>query len=214
MEIFQGLHAFIWRDTRANNCNTYLIDGSKKIIIDPGHTHLFTQVDYELARMSTKVDDIDVVIATHGHPDHFEAAERFIGSARFAMGHDEYLLIREVLGKYMEIPEPDFFLEEGDLVIDDETFEVIVTPGHTPGEICLYWPEKKVLFSGDVVFRESIGRSDFPGGDGGKLKESIQRLAALDVEYLLPGHGEVISGKDAVEKNFEMIERAWFSYLG
>jgi len=214
MEVFGGLHAFVWRDTRANNCNTYLIDGSKKIVIDPGHAHLFTQIDYELARLSLTVDDIDVVIATHGHPDHFEAAGRFAGSARFAMGHDEYWLVKEFLGRYMEIPEPDFFLQEGDLTIGDETFEIIATPGHTPGEICIYWPRKKVLFSGDVVFKGSIGRSDLPGGDGRQLKASIEILAQLDVEYLLPGHGEVISGKDAVEQNFEMIEQAWFSYLG
>jgi len=214
MEVFQGLHAFIWSDRRSNNCNTYFINGSKKIIVDPGHSHLFTQVDYELARITVKVDEIDVVIATHGHPDHFEAATRFPATARFAMGRDEYTLLKQVLGKYMEIPEPDFFLQEGDVTIGDETFQIIPTPGHTPGEISIYWPEKKALFSGDVVFRESIGRTDLPGGDGKQLKESIKKLALLDVEHLLPGHGDVISGKDAVEKNFKMIEQAWFSYLG
>lgn len=213
MEVFKGLHAFIWRDIRINNCNTYLIDGSKKIIIDPGHSHLFRQVDYELARLFIKVDDIDVVIVTHGHPDHFEAAVSFPDTAKFAMGSDEYTLIKQVLGNYMEIPEPDFFLQEGDVTIGDETFQIIPTPGHTPGEICIYWPDKKTLFTGDVVFRESIGRTDLPGGDGAKLKNSIKNLALLDVEHLMPGHGEVISGKDTVEKNFELIERTWFSYL-
>ncbi len=214
MEVFQGLHAFIWSDSRTNNCNTYFIDGSKKIIVDPGHSHLFTQVDYELARITVKVDEIDVVIATHGHPDHFEAATRFPDAVKFAMGRDEYTLLKQVLGKYMEIPEPDFFLQEGDVTIGDETFQIIPTPGHTPGEISIYWPEKKALFSGDVVFHGSIGRTDLPGGDGKQLKESIKKLALLDVEHLLPGHGDVISGKDAVEKNFKMIEQAWFSYLG
>ncbi len=214
MEVFQGLYAFIWRDNRANNCNTYFIGGSKKIIVDPGYSNLFTHVDTRLARIPVKVDEIDVVIATHGHPDHFEAAALFPDTARFAMGRDEYRLLKEMLGKYMEIPEPDFFLHEGDVTIGDETFQIIPTPGHTPGEISIYWPDKKTLFTGDVVFRESIGRTDLPGGDGKQLKESIKKLALLDVEYLLPGHGEVISGKDAVEKNFKMIEQAWFSYLG
>ena len=213
MEVFRGLHAFIWQDMRTNNCNTYLIDGSKKIIIDPGHSHLFRQVDYELARLSIKVDDIDVVIVTHGHPDHFEAAISFPDTAKFAMGSDEYTLLKQVLGNYMEIPEPDFFLQEGNVTIGDETFQIITTPGHTPGEICIYWPDKKTLFTGDVIFRESIGRTDLPGGDGAQLKNSIKKLALLDVEHLMPGHGEVISGKDTVEKNFELIEQTWFSYL-
>jgi glyoxylase-like metal-dependent hydrolase (beta-lactamase superfamily II) len=214
MKVFEGLHALIWQDMRSNNCNTYFIDGSKKIIIDPGHSHLFTHVDYELTRLSVTMNEIAVVIATHGHPDHFEAATRFPDTAQFAMGFEEYTLLKEVLGKFMEIPEPDFFLKEGDLTIGDETFHIIQTPGHTPGEICIYWPAKKALFSGDVVFREGIGRTDLPGGDGKQLKESIKRLAKLDVEYLLPGHGDIISGKDAVEKNFKMIELVWFSYLG
>ena len=214
MEVFEGLHAFIWRDMRSNNCNTYFIDGSKKIIIDPGHSHLFTNVDYELARLSVAISEIDVVIATHGHPDHFEAATRFSGTARFAMELEEYTLLKEVLGNFMEIPEPDFFLKEGDITIGDETFQVIQTPGHTPGEICIYWPARKALFSGDVIFRDGIGRTDLPGGVGKQLKERIKRLAKLDVEYLLPGHGDIISGKDAVEKNFKRIKLAWFDYLG
>lgn len=213
MEVFEGLHAFIWRDGRANNCNTYFIDGSQKIIIDPGHSRLFNNVDYEMARISVKVDEIDLVIATHGHPDHFEAAARFPDSTKFAMGHDEYTLLKQVLGKYMEIPEPDFFLLDGDVTIGDEKFQIISTPGHTPGEICIYWPGKKTLFSGDVIFRESIGRTDLPGGDGKQLGESIKKLAKLEVEYMLPGHGEIISGVNAVKKNFEMIERVWFRRL-
>lgn len=95
----------------------------------------------------------------------------------------------------------------------DETFQVISTPGHSPGSLCLYWPKQKALFSGDVVFSGGIGRTDFPGGNGKLLKESIQRLAQLDVEYLLPGHGEALRGRKAVETNFQMIEHQWFGYL-
>jgi glyoxylase-like metal-dependent hydrolase (beta-lactamase superfamily II) len=113
----------------------------------------------------------------------------------------------------MEFPAPAFFLQEGDLVIGDKTFRVILTPGHSPGSICLYWPEKKVLFTGDVVFSQSIGRTDLPGGSGKQLKESISRLAELDVEVLCPGHGDVVAGRENVQKNFKMIRDYWFNQL-
>jgi hydroxyacylglutathione hydrolase len=111
------------------------------------------------------------------------------------------------------IPEPDFFLQEGELKVGSNSFRVILTPGHSPGSVCLYWPAQKVLFTGDVVFNQGVGRTDLPGGNGKLLKESIQRLAAFDSEYLLSGHGEIISGAENVRANFQMIEREWFGYL-
>jgi glyoxylase-like metal-dependent hydrolase (beta-lactamase superfamily II) len=69
------------------------------------------------------------------------------------------------------------------------------------------------LFTGDLVFKEGLGRTDLPGGDGSKLKESIKRLAGLDVEWLLPGHGEIISGTEKVRKNFTEIEQFYFAYV-
>jgi len=69
------------------------------------------------------------------------------------------------------------------------------------------------IFTGDVVFNQGIGRTDLPGGNGQELKESIKRLSRLDVSLLLTGHGDVVSGRDAVAENFKMIEDYWFSYL-
>ena len=95
----------------------------------------------------------------------------------------------------------------------EETFQVLLAPGHSPGSICLYWPDKRVLVTGDVVFNQGIGRTDLPGGNGKLLKESIKKLAALEVEYLLPGHGEIVAGKKSVDANFNIIETQWFGYL-
>jgi glyoxylase-like metal-dependent hydrolase (beta-lactamase superfamily II) len=64
-----------------------------------------------------------------------------------------------------------------------------------------------------VIFSQGIGRTDLPGGDGSMLKESILRLSELDVEYVLPGHGEIISGRKAVQANFKGIKDYWFDYL-
>ncbi|MBW1888668.1 MAG: MBL fold metallo-hydrolase, partial [Deltaproteobacteria bacterium] len=71
----------------------------------------------------------------------------------------------------------------------------------------------KALFTGDVVFYQGVGRTDIPGGNGKTLKESIKKISRLDLDYLLPGHGEAVSGRDHVKNNFKQIEDFWFAYL-
>jgi hydroxyacylglutathione hydrolase len=86
-------------------------------------------------------------------------------------------------------------LSEGDRVLG---FEVLHTPGHTMGSICLYDKEARALISGDTVFRDGVGRWDLPSGDLRELLVSVRRLAKLDVEGLYPGHGpSVPSGGSA-----------------
>jgi len=99
------------------------------------------------------------------------------------------------------------------LKIGNLNFEVIHTPGHSPGSVCLYWPDRKTLFTGDVVFNQGVGRTDLPGGDGEKLKESIRKISRLDVDYLLTGHGDIVAGEEAVKQNFKAIEDFWFGYI-
>jgi hydroxyacylglutathione hydrolase len=217
MKILDDLYAFIWRDPQANNCNTYLIKGSKTILIDPGHLHLFEPVRLELLDLSLSMEQVDLVLITHAHPDHMEAAALFGKPALIAMGQVESDYVREWTGprSWGEAVgfEPDFFLKEGDLRIGDHTFQVLITPGHSPGSLCLYWPEKRALFTGDLIFDQGIGRTDLPGGNGDLLKKSIKRIEDLDIEYILSGHGEVIKGKKEVKTNFRMIEDYWFNYL-
>jgi glyoxylase-like metal-dependent hydrolase (beta-lactamase superfamily II) len=81
------------------------------------------------------------------------------------------------------------------LKIGEEIFEVIHTPGHTPGGLCLYSKKSKSLFSGDTIFSYgSFGRYDFPEGDFVELKNSIERLAEFDVLNIYPGHEIVVEG--------------------
>ncbi len=214
MNVIDGLHAFIWRDARTNNCNTYVIDGTKKILIDPGHRRLMGPVRSGLMERGLSLEQIDVVMITHGHPDHLEGVQAFEESTTLiTIGEEEYHFITKSMGGYLKIPEPVFFLREGELKIGDCHFRIIATPGHSPGSVSIYWCDKKVLFTGDVVFRQSIGRTDLPGGKGRMLKESIQRLSELDVDYLMPGHGEMVVGRDEVQENFKIIEQVWFNQL-
>jgi hydroxyacylglutathione hydrolase len=219
MRIFDHLHIFPWNSMTANNCNTYFINGEKKILVDPGHYHLFDHVQDELSRLSLSPGDMDVVIITHGHPDHMEGVRIFQKTdAVVAVSSAEMEFIKTVAPHYGEALgisdfEPGILLQEGDLKVGDINFEVIHAPGHSPGSICLYWPDKKTLFTGDVVFSQGIGRTDLPGGSGAALKESIRRISRLDAEYLLTGHGDIVAGREAVKQNFKAIEDFWFAYI-
>lgn len=85
----------------------------------------------------------------------------------------------------------DRFLHDGEeLQVDDMSFTVMHTPGHTPGSLCLFEPRLKALFSGDILVWHGVGRSDFPGGNQSQLQETLARLAQLpDDTRIFPGHG-------------------------
>ena len=67
----------MWESMSANNCNTYLIDGPTRILIDPGHSHLFDHVNKGLMELNLTIEDIGLIICTHAHPDHMEAVQLF-----------------------------------------------------------------------------------------------------------------------------------------
>jgi glyoxylase-like metal-dependent hydrolase (beta-lactamase superfamily II) len=219
MKILDDLHAFVWNNPTANNCNTFLIWGEKKVLVDPGHYHLFSHVRDGLARISLSPEDIDFVFISHAHPDHTEALRVFADtSALIGFPEKEMEFVHNIAPQYREALgiadfEPHVLLQEGDLTIGDLEFQVIHTPGHSPGSLCLYWPGRKALFTGDVVFNQGIGRTDLPAGNGEQLKDSIKRIALLDIEYLLTGHGDIVSGREAVKRNFKIIEDYWFAYI-
>ncbi|HSO18997.1 MAG TPA: MBL fold metallo-hydrolase [Desulfosarcina sp.] len=222
MELTPNLHAFLWTSSRANNCNVYLIRSPEKhILIDPGHAAFFDHVGDGLHRLGLSPADIDLVICTHAHPDHIEAVRFFADTpALFALHREEWALVEEMapaLKASMHIdPEdfaPDVFLAEGALTVGDIDLAVYHTPGHSPGAICLHWPAERALFSGDLIFRDGLGRTDLPGGDGSRLKESIRRMGRLESAWLLPGHGDVVAGAEAVAANFLQVEQTWFGYV-
>jgi len=118
--------------------------------------------------------------------------------------------VRASLGFGSNTIEPDFFLKEGDISIDNVDLKIFHTPGHSPGSISLYLSDQKLLFTGDLVFKGGIGRTDLPGGDGSLLKDSLKRLYELDIEWLLPGHGDIIGGAEDVKTNFAHLHQMLF----
>mgnify|MGYP000312537262 CR=1 FL=1 len=221
MKLTEHIHAFLWRSMSANNCNTFLFNGKKRILIDPGHAHLFDHVQSGLSDLGIGLGDIDMVICTHAHPDHLEAARFFVDTpALIAIHEEDWKLVQLMVdrlgghvGAGFDKLEPSLFLTEGDLTVGDMQFRIFHTPGHSPGGISLYWPEEKALVTGDLIFSNGLGRTDLPGGDGKTLKASIRKVSSIGAELLLPGHGETISGSHEVAANFERVERQWFNYI-
>ena len=221
MEITENLHAFVWESMTANNCNSYFIDGPSRVLIDPGHSRLFGHVEQGLKQLGLTIADMDLVICTHAHPDHIEGVQLFKDCPALFTLHEEEWRWAATIGKQMaaeyrmdmEALTPDFFINEGELRLNGLELSIIHTPGHSPGSATLYWPGQKALFTGDLVFKEGVGRTDLPGGDSATLKESIKRLTDLDVAWLLSGHGDIIAGSEAVRKNFEDIEQFYFRYI-
>jgi len=221
MKLNQSLYAYVWQGND-NNCNSYLfadvLEGSKHILIDPGHiiTPYLQEDSYgrliaEIAHDGLKVTDIGLIILTHGHPDHIEAAEKF----RSLYGTPVAMLKSEIehsktFGGSVTV---DIALEEGLLNLATplkSPIEIIKVPGHSPGHIAVYWPAQKALAAGDVVFYRSMGRVDLPGGSVRAMKASIDKLATLDLEYCLCGHPYmhpgVIKGKEAIKLNFDLVK--------
>ncbi|HBD06949.1 MAG TPA: MBL fold metallo-hydrolase [Syntrophobacteraceae bacterium] len=213
MNIGNNLHAYPWETYTENNCNSYFIDGPVRTLIDPGHLYLMPNLESRMRPDGFSLEDVQLVIATHPHPDHCEGLAAFAElKAKTTMHVEAESFLKEfsrhweqLTGKAVPAVSVDFFLRQGELRLGEEVLHVIETPGHAPGSICLYWEDRKVLFSGDVIFAQGMGRTDFPGGDPLLLARSIQGLMDLDVELLLPGHGPGISGRGAVKENFYRV---------
>jgi len=234
IRVAENLYCYVWQG-RGNNCNTSLfcrvLRGERPhVVVDPGHIRnefneaCFDSLSRAMEKDGFRVEEVGLVISTHSHPDHFQASELMVrrSGALVTLSQAEYEFYctggmgREfyrALGLEMPQATPSFYLEVGDLSLgskDKVNLKVLSTPGHSPGSISLYWPEKKILISGDVVFFASIGRTDFPGGSPYVLRKSIEMLSQLDVECLIPGHstepGKILAGKQKVERNFNMVK--------
>lgn len=169
--------------------NCYLImDEDTKVlgIIDPGgHANLLVQ---EIEKLGGKPK---FILLTHGHMDHVDGVVELADKLNIPFyineKEEEYMGDNFVFGS---LPKTSNYLKEGDtLALGNSTIKVIETPGHTPGGICFLINDK--LFTGDTLFQGSVGRSDFPGGNGMQLIKSIkEKLLPLgDNIEVYPGHG-------------------------
>jgi len=222
MHLSGNIYWYPW-EGMGNNCNSYLLAGEKTVLIDPGHVRNETgERCLEKLRAKIKADgfnleDIALVLLTHGHPDHCEAAGVVAeeSGARIAIYHEEEQVLEAVSRMFRIDPvKPDLLLQEGELELGEEekqNIQVIHTPGHSPGSASFFIPDEGALISGDAVFRGSIGRTDLPGGDMKALGKSVDKLAQLQgVKWLLPGHMDLVEGEDNVSRNLSTIKSFFF----
>jgi glyoxylase-like metal-dependent hydrolase (beta-lactamase superfamily II) len=186
---------------RGFDSNVYLILDEKKVLIDTG-TGFYANDVIKKIKKEMPPEDIFYIILTHEHFDHTGgiAAVQKVCSAEILMhekgaptlenGLDWSSSLFGVEQKKIKI---HMKLKEGDRIsLGTHVLEVLHTPGHSEGSICLYEHESKSLFSGDTVFSNGVGRTDFQGGNIVELVQSIERLTNLEVDALYPGHGEWI----------------------
>lgn len=167
------------------------------VVIDPGADGGFISEQI----LDLKITPVAILL-THGHFDHvlgaFELRLNFPAPLMLNK-RDEFL--------YMKAPENSEYwtklkadpvlpieadLREGQVVAFGRyRLKVLETPGHTPGSVCLYEEKERVLFSGDLIFADGVGRTDFSYSDQGKMKESLKRVRALSGAETYSGHGEM-----------------------
>lgn len=170
-------------------------------IIDPGDNG--EKIEEKIKKLNFKPI---MIINTHGHFDHI-GANHFFNLPVYIHKYDfEFLKNPEKnLSSLFAIPyicknNRVFILEEGDIIkIGKLNLKVIHTPGHTPGSICL--KIDNILFTGDTLFADGIGRTDFPEGDEERLIKSIKEkiLILPDETIIYPGHGEITKLKNIKE---------------
>lgn len=195
--------------------NCYVVSDETKecVIIDCG---AFYDEDKEAIKTYIQAKDLKPVhlLVTHGHLDHNfgnefifktyglkpEVSERDEKTMLNAKGQAAHFFDMELP---IEMPDAGRLLEENDVVtFGSHTFKVLETPGHSKGSICFYCEQEKTLFSGDTLFRFSIGRTDLTGGSMMMIIQSLRFLAQLpDDTNVYPGHGPETTIGDEVAHN-------------
>jgi len=145
------------------NCYVLTID-NECLVIDPGD-------DYHLIKQRIGDNKVLAILLTHNHFDHIGAVENIISDYNVSVHSFQNL-------------------KEGSFKINDFMFEIIYTPGHTSDSICFYFEKEKVMFTGDFLFKESIGRWDLPTGNYREMKTSLNKIKQYSNDITIyPGHG-------------------------
>jgi glyoxylase-like metal-dependent hydrolase (beta-lactamase superfamily II) len=179
------------------NCSIFGDEATREaIVVDPGDEISHIQAILEKHQLHVKA-----IVITHAHIDHIGGAQKLkaaTGAPVWMNRNDQDLYDHlEMQAAWLQMPTPeqteiDHTAQEGDtLQLGDVHFHVLDTPGHTQGSLSLWIPQENKLIAGDTLFRESIGRTDLPGGNYRQILHSIHtKLLVLPEEaVVVPGHG-------------------------
>ncbi len=181
------------------NCSVFGDETTREaLVVDPGDN-----IEGILAILERHGLKLKAIAITHAHIDHIGGAQKLkasTGAPVYMNASDQPLYDHlDMQATWLGIPTPqqtdiDAPARDGDaLRIGQTQVHVLHTPGHTPGSISLWMPSEKKVVAGDTLFRDSIGRTDLPGGDSRAIFRSIEnKLLALPEEaVVIPGHGDI-----------------------
>ena len=185
--------------------NCYVVsDDQQVLLIDPACYTPFEQEQLYnyISNLQSSISNLQLsIVATHGHLDHLWGAAWATETWHTpVLMHEADIPLAQAMQQQYDmfgirqkaIPFPIEPLANSQKLIANS--QIIPTPGHTPGSICLYFPEDNILFSGDTLFHMGYGRTDLPGGNFAQLMDSLERLMTLPPSTrVLPGHGEPTS---------------------
>jgi hydroxyacylglutathione hydrolase len=191
------LHEILPVGVLACNCSIFGDDQTREaLVVDPGE-----DVSKILEILRRHNLTVKAIVITHAHIDHIGGAQKLkaVTGAPVYMNPADHELqkMMDVQASWLGVPTPeaveiDCAANEGTrLMLGTGDFHVLHTPGHTPGSISLWIPSEQKLIAGDTLFRDSIGRTDLPGGDSRQILRSIHdKLLPLDDRTIvIPGHG-------------------------
>ena len=198
-------------------CNCSIIGDEttrEAMVIDPGD-----EIEDVLALVRKHNLQVKQIVITHAHIDHVGGAMklRAATSAPILLNQNDYALLKmlDVQATWIGVPAPgkveiDRSVTTGETVsAGSHTAQILHTPGHTEGSICLYFAPEKKLIAGDTLFAGSIGRTDLPGGDMQKILRSLHTtlLTLPDETVVIPGHGQLTTIGAERESNPFLIKR-------